>query len=229
MVFGSALTRLADPDAMYVVMAGANDLRDARSANPGAGAADDSARTAAAVTTATNIANAVGLLAQAGARHFLVSNVPDLGKTPEAAALGIVAASTDITLKFNAALAAAMSGLDALFLASLGADLDIRFLDLFGLNEAVYDDAVNNGGAMFGITNVTTPCIVPGPSGVYFFPGSTGIDCGVSLYSDPLHPSAVAHRMIGQLALAVVPEPGSLMLMLLALGALAAVTGQKRA
>ena len=229
-VFAGSLTRLADPNALYVLMAGANDLRDARSANPGAGAADDSARTAAAVTTATNITNVAGLLAQAGARHFLVSNMPDLGKTPEAAALGNVAASSDVTVKFNAALATTMLGLDSLFLTLFGIDLDIRFMDLFGLNEVVYTDAVQNGGAMFGITNVTTPCIAPVAPGAYFFPGSTDINCGVSLYSDPLHPTAVAHRMIGQLALATaVPEPGSLMLLLLAVGILAAATRQKRA
>jgi hypothetical protein len=71
---------------------------------PGATPGDDAARKAAAQTTAQNISNAIGLLAQAGARHFLVSSLPDLGLTPEAATLGNEAASTDVTLQFNAAL-----------------------------------------------------------------------------------------------------------------------------
>jgi phospholipase/lecithinase/hemolysin len=221
--FTTSLTRPADPGALYVVMGGANDLRDARSANPGSTPADDGARTAAAVEVATNVSNVVALLAAAGARHFLVSNVPDLGKTPEAIALGVAAASTDVTLKFDAALDAALLVLDAFFQAALGVDLDIRLLDLLGLNERVYDDAVNNGGAVFGITNVTAPCIGPAAPGLYFFPGATDINCAVSLYSDPLHPSAIAHGIIGAQALAVVPEPGSLALALLAIGLLIGV------
>jgi phospholipase/lecithinase/hemolysin len=221
--FAGTLTRGADPNALYVVVAGANDLRDARSANPGGSAAEDLARTAAAAGTATNVANTVGLLAQAGARHFLVATLPDLGKTPEAVGLGVVAASTDVTLKFNAALAAAMGFLDAQFLAATGQDLDIDTLDLFGLTEAVVNDALNNGGAAFGITNITAPCINPVAPGAYYFPGSTDVNCAVSLFSDPLHPSGIAHRLIGEAAiLAVLPVPGSMMLVLLAGAALAA-------
>jgi hypothetical protein len=61
--FGASLTRAAHPDALYVVMAGANDMRDARSAFPGSTLADDAARQAAAV----NVVDTIGLLAQAGA------------------------------------------------------------------------------------------------------------------------------------------------------------------
>lgn len=213
--FTSSLTRAADPNALYVVVAGANDLRDARTASPDATLADFLARATAADATAKNIANTLGLLAQAGARHFLISSLPDLGKTPEAVALGNVAASTDVTLGFNTALAAYAAGLDALFLANTGIDLDIKTMDFFGLNEAVTDDALNHGGAKYGITNVSSPCINPVSPLRYFFPGSTDINCSVSAYSDPLHPSAVSHRLIGQLALNTVPEPGSIALVIL--------------
>lgn len=220
--FGGGLTRAADPNALYVVMAGANDLRDARSANAGSTPADAAARAAAAATTAVNVTNAVALLAQAGARHFLVSNLPDLGKTPEAALLGVVAASTDVTLNFNAALAAAMAGLDAQFLSLFGVDLDIRALNFFGLAESIYGDATTNGGGIYGITNVTAPCIAPVAPGAYFFPGSTDINCGVSAYSDPLHPSSRVHQFIGQLAVqTAVPEPTAIALVLLGLAGLA--------
>lgn len=216
-VFGGALTRAADPNALYVVVAGANDLRDARSANPAATAADALNRLAAATAAAANVTNTLAALAQAGARHFLISNLPDLGRTPEAVALGVAAASTDVTLDFNAVLAAGTAGLDAQFLALFGADLDIRSMDLFGLGAAVHNDAVNNGGAVFGITNVTAPCIAPGASGQYFFGDASDINCSVSAFSDPLHPSAAFGRLIGQLALdTAVPEPGSLPLVALA-------------
>lgn len=213
-VFLNALTRAADPNALYVLMAGANDMRDFRSSAPAA---------ASPGQTAGNILTAVGLLAQAGAQHFLISNLADLGKTPEAAALGLVAQSTAATLAFNAALAVGTSLLDAQFLTTTGIDLDIRTLDLFGLAEAVYDDAVSDGGAGFGIFNVTTPCIAPVAPGAYFFPGSTDINCAISAYSDDLHPSAAIHSLIGDLALntmgvvTTVPVPGSLVLVVSAL------------
>ena len=196
-------------------MGGANDLRDARTAASGNTAADVAARAAAAAATAQNIVNALGLLAQAGAQHFLISNLPDLGKTPEANFLGNTQASTDVTLHFNAYLALGVAGLDAFFLASTGIDLDIRMMDFFGLNNAVFDDALNNGGALYGITNVTSPCINPVAPGAYFLPGSTDINCSVSAFSDPLHPSAASHALLGQLALSTVPEPGSMALVLL--------------
>lgn len=219
-VFGGSLTRTADPNGLYVVAAGGNDLRDARSAHPGNTAADSAARGLAAQNTAQNIINTLFLLAQAGARHFLLSDLPDLGKTPEAQALGNTLASTDVTLQFNADLMADAAGLDALFLATTGIDLDIRLMDFYGLTETIYNDAVNNGGAQYGITNVSTPCITPVAPvapGAYYFPGSTDNQCNISAYSDPLHPSAAAHRLLGQLALSTVPEPGSLALVLLAL------------
>lgn len=212
--FSVALTRAADPNALYVLMAGANDMRDFRSGAAGA---------ATPLEAAGNILTAVALLAQAGAQHFLISNLPDLGRTPEAVALGLISQSRVASLAFNGGLAAGASLLDAQFFATMGIDLDIRTMDLFGLGEAVYDDAVNHGGADFGIVNVTTPCLGPVAPGVYFFPGSTDINCAVSTYSDDLHPSAVMHSLIGDLALntlgvvTTVPEPGSLALVVSAL------------
>ncbi len=209
--FTGALTRAADPDALYVVLAGANDLRDARS-NPTLNAAG---LAAAAAATAENVKNVLALLAQAGARHFLISSLPDLGKTPEAVLLGKTSESTAVTLAFNTALGFFSAGLDASFLG-FGIDLDIRTMDFYGLNEAVMGDALNNGGAKYGITNVSTACINPVAPGAYFFPGSIDINCGISAYSDPLHPSAAFHRLIGQLALnTAIPEPGSMALVLL--------------
>jgi outer membrane lipase/esterase len=85
----------------------------------------------------------------------------------------------------------------------------MSFLDMAGAAAAIIADATTNGGAVYGITNVTMPC---GP-----FPGSIGDACAVSLFSDALHPSARAHQILGQqalLAVGVIPEPATALLML---------------
>lgn len=221
--FTTSLSRAADPNALYVVVAGGNDLRDARSANPGNTVADGAARAAAAGAAAQGLMNSVGLLAQAGARHFLLAGMPDLGGSPEAVNLGRVSASTDVTLKFNAALAATSAGFESMFFGLTGVDLDIRTMDLFGLGMDIMDDAVNHGGAAYGITNITTPCLTPGVfSGQYFAPDAVATNCGSSAYSDDLHPTAALHAQFGRLALSTVPEAPTVPLVALALAALVA-------
>lgn len=196
----------ADPNALFVVVAGGNDLRDARSAAGNTAAT----RQAAAQAAASNVFNAVGLLASRGAKHVLIANLPDLGATPEAALLGAVAASTDVTQRFNLLLGGFEGALEGAF-----PGLDIDLLDLFGISNSVRNDALTNGGRSFGITNVSSPC-----AGFAF---SNGSACSVSLFSDALHPSAKAHAIIGQAALGLVPEPGSLLLVVAALGSLVVV------
>ena len=200
----------ADANALYVVVAGGNDLRDARSA-PGNTAAT---RQAAAAAAANNVFTAVGALATKGAKHVLISNLPDLGATPEAALLGVTAESTDVTNRFNLIMSTFESILEGAF-----AGLDVDFLDMAGIGAAVRADALQNGGATFGITNALAPC-----AGFAF---SNGASCAVSLFSDALHPSARAHQLLGQAALRLVPEPGTPMLVLLALSALVLVRRQQ--
>lgn len=199
----------ADPDALYVVAGGGNDMRDARSAFTGDTAADQAGRQTAAATAASNLLSVVMGLASAGARHILVANLPDLGATPEAVFLGLTAASSDASARYNALVA----GIEAVA-EGLVAGLDVLSFDLAGVAAAIRDDALNHGGATFGITNVIAPCGA--------FPGSLGASCAVSAFSDALHPTAAAHAIIGAAALraAGVPEPATLWLAALAIGGL---------
>lgn len=189
-----------DPAALYVVVGGGNDMRDARSAFPTMDAAGAASRLAAAQAAAGNLRTALQLLAADGARNVLVANLPDLGTTPEAVGLNLVAPSSDATTQFNAQFGGILS-----FGTGLG--LNMSFFDLAGLSAAIRDDALNNAGAIYGIMNVTTPCGT--------FEGSIGIPCNISAFSDALHPSGAAHRLIGNAAVAVVPEPASALLMAL--------------
>ena len=93
---------VADPSALYVVIAGGNDMRAASAMFSGNTAADIAGRQAAAITAITNLTTSVAVLASLGAKNFLVSTLPNLGYTPEASLLGLVAASIDTTAQFNA-------------------------------------------------------------------------------------------------------------------------------
>ena len=201
-IWAPATGGIADPNALYVVVGGGNDMRDARSAPGG----DHASRVAAALAAVTNLQNAVGFLATAGAKNILIANLPDLGVTPEAILLGLQAQSTDATNAFNA-LVGGLLGLESFF-----AGLDIDLLDIAGTAAQVRA----NPGA-FGVTNVGLPC-----AGFAF---SAGDACATSLFSDALHPSAFAHQLIGYAALDAlgVPEPDSLALVALALAGIVVV------
>ena len=200
-----------DPGALYVVVGGGNDMRDARSAFPTMDAAGAAGRAAAAQAAADNLATTLQLLAADGAQHVLIGNLPDLGTTPEAVALGVVPASSDASFQFNTRLTEVVS-----YGQSLG--LTMYFLDLAGVSSAIRADALGNGGAVYGITNVFTPC--------GSFTGSVGVPCSVSAFSDALHPSARAHQILGEVAVSVGPEPATWLLM--ALGTAGLLAGRRR-
>lgn len=200
-----------DPNALYVLVAGGNDMRDARSAFPTMDAAGAAGRLAAATTAANNLRTAITQLAAKGARNILVSSLPDLGNTPEAVGLNLVAPSTDASLQFNLQI-------NGLLGWGTSQGLHMSFLDMAGVANAIRNDALNNGGATYGILNVQTPCGA--------FQGSIGISCSVSAFSDALHPSARAHQLIGMAALAAVPEPATWLLM--AAGAMTLLAARRR-
>ena len=205
---------VGDPNALYVVVGGGNNMRDARTAFQTASALDQAGREAAAEVAVNDLISSLGYLAFHGAKHVLVSNLPNLGLTPEAGLLGLQYASTDVSNRFDALM-------PALLAAGTGFGLDMSFLDMEAVSAAVIDDATNNGGGLYGITNVTQAC-----AGFTF--GNPQNACASSLFSDVLHPSAVAHKVLGEAAYAaVVPEPETYAL--LALGLVAVVLQARRA
>jgi outer membrane lipase/esterase len=198
----------ADPNGLYILVAGGNDLRDARSAFTTNSAADIAGRQAAAQASINNLIFAINTLAARGVHNLLLANMPDLGNTPEAAFLGLTAASSDVSTRFNALVGGMAS------YASLTLGMNVDLLDLAGITAAVRTDALTNRGLNYGITNVSLPC-----AGFTF---SAGASCSVSAFSDALHPSAAMGRLVGQAALSLVPEPATWMLLGLGLVAMAA-------
>jgi outer membrane lipase/esterase len=125
----------ADPNAVYVVWAGANDFFAAPSAATISGAI-------------TNLLIAVGTLDVLGARHIVVANMPDLGITPDGLASGFSAELTALSAAFNAALAKALDV----------SGVDVAQVDIFKLLHKIVAEPSD-----FGFTDVTTPCLTLEP------------------------------------------------------------------
>ena len=215
--FGLWAKPAADPNALYVVVAGGNNMRDARSAFPTLDGAGAAGRQAAAELAIAELRTAIGGLVSLGARHVLISNLPDLGRTPEASFLGLAAVSSDATNRFNALV----PGLESFFDA-LGVDVDV--MDMAGAANNAYVDATTNGGATYGLINALAPC-----NGFLGSPNIAATACNLSLFSDGLHPSSAGHKLIADAAFAaVIPEPETYALMLMGLAALALQARRQR-
>ena len=154
----------ADPNALYVVMIGGNDVRNAALQGTGAGAITDGVD-----TEVTEIST----LADEGAKHFLVVNVPNVGIIPEFAQEnpGLAAEATTFSQLYDTDLAAQLQTLE------LTPGTNLTDFDLFGFNANILADA-----AAHGFTNTSDPC--------YAFTGlptstasNTGCDTGTSIAS----------------------------------------------
>lgn len=119
----------ADPSALYVVWAGANDFFLPFT--------DPALVIGQAVT---NLATTVGTLQAVGAQHILVINLPDLGLTPYARSIGQQAQLTFLSSAFNGALQGALAG----------PGLRATMVDIFSTFQTVAASP-----ATFGLTNVT--------------------------------------------------------------------------
>lgn len=124
----------ADPAALYVVWAGANDFLTFD--NP--------------VDGAQRVAGYVGALANMGARRILVPNLPDLSLTPFVQSVGLQSQAQGFSMAFNNALALQIAGLDMLF-----PTVDFIAFDTFAfLNEVVAHPA------SYGFADVDNACLL---------------------------------------------------------------------
>jgi outer membrane lipase/esterase len=151
MTYLSAHDGRTDPETLYIVYGGANDLL---------AAGCQSKRDAAARGAAAAIAASVDDLAAAGARHILVPNLPDIGYAPMVRALGPTCASEARrrTRVFNAALDKRLTRVER------KRSITLERLDVFSLADQVMRDPQAAG---FG--NVTQPCINGSCEGALFW------------------------------------------------------------
>lgn len=198
----------ADPDALYTVWGGANDLFAITNAG-----ADPATTIAGAIAAQVNI---VATLEDAGARYILVPAIPDLGVTPAFRAQGALAMAqgTALAETYNTTLFSTLSA----------QGLRVIPLDTFTLIQEVVADP-----ATYGFTNVTGTACQPQIT-------ANSLTCNPTSYVSPnapfdyafadgVHPTTSAHRLLFEYAVSVLEAPRFIQ----QLPHNAAITGRSRA
>lgn len=171
---------VADPDALYLVFIGSNDVRDAivEFGNDPTGSMSEAILQQALMSIGANLQALVG----AGARHFLVANAPNLALVPAVSAQGPLAqyVAQLLSSNFNANLDLLLNDL------ALYPSVAIHRLDIFNLIQSVVSSPAD-----FGITDVATPCITPDVKNGAFCNNPQDY-----LFWDGIHPTHAIHNVI---------------------------------
>jgi outer membrane lipase/esterase len=193
----------ADPNALYTVWAGANDIFQNLGALQ-AGAIDAAALQANVLAAAAAEVQQIARLQAAGARYIVVFSLPDIGATPQFGASATTAGQvTALSAGYNTTL---FSGL-----ASAG--VRVIPVDAFSLISEVRANP-----AAFGFTNVTGVACGPFP-GVTTTPNSqfclptnyvNTTAAETYLFADGVHPTTGAHRIVAQFVQAMIEGPAVL-------------------
>ena len=163
----------ASDRSLYVVFAGGNDVRDAL-VNPDIG---EMILGCALLSLSDNIQTLIA----AGARTFLVPNVPNLGLVPAVALQGPEAqqAATEVTFFFNMQLDSILTDIESAY----GGAVTFYRLDTF---ELLTQTSVEHPEL-----NVTDPCID-------VFNGTVCKDPKKYLFWDGVHPTRTGHKLIAE-------------------------------
>lgn len=169
----------ASSNTPHFIWSGANDIFFA------AGAGLPALQTQAYVQqTAAEAVTEIGRLAQAGATHLVVINLPNIGATPFGTAQGPAGAAglTSLSTTYNTAL----------FRGLAGAGTNVLALDAFALLSEVQADP-----ARFGFANASLPACGATPSLVCTSADlvTPGADESF-VFADGVHPTSGGHRLI---------------------------------
>ena len=166
----------ADPNALYVIEGGGNDIVDAG----GVGSPQQ-----LGFEIALGISTAELLLRRDGAKNFLIPNLFDISILP--------VAKPNASFARQATLAANKSLDDLLFLEQFLQGIHIRRIDVYSVFQSVVADATH-----FGFTNITTPCF----NGV----NPPCADPDHQLFWDGFHPTVFGHSFFAVLTEAALSQ-----------------------
>lgn len=179
---------------LVAIEIGGNDVRDALADPANAGSIIHDAL--------TSLGDVILTLHATGANHFLVLNVPDIGKTPAVRMLDlqlqglgyppgfVIAMAGGMVDAYNGGLAAMLDTLNGL------PGMDIRLLDI----HATLNDVIANPGAN-GFANATDACVTPGVAPFVCTKPDTYV------FWDGTHPTKALHAIVAQRAISVVTAP----------------------
>jgi outer membrane lipase/esterase len=198
----------ADPNTLYAVWGGANDVFY-NVALAQLGMLTPAQVQANLQTAAATELGMIQSLGKAGARYVMVFNLPNIGLTPSALASGPQGA-------------AQLTGLSILYNNTLNNGLANAGLNIIPVNAyAILNEIVADPGR-YGFTNVTQPactggdgssfeCLPAGTPGatVTYQPGTEN----TYLFADGVHPTTAAHAMLAQYAESIITAPGEMSLL----------------
>lgn len=196
-----ATNQTADPNALYILWAGANDYLPTDSTWFTPLKTPDQ--------TIKNISFALDSLLNAGAKQIAVANLPSLGELPKTLGTPDETDLNNLAQAHNLALQQTINSLSQSYNAKI---VSLDFASLFA-------DAINNPGN-YNLTNVTQGCLLVQCQNPNQF-----------LFWDDIHPTTKGHQLLAHKAYYTlstsVPEPGE-ELGLLLLGVLGAASIYKR-
>ncbi len=203
---------VADPNALYFVLSGGNDVRQAALNNLGV---------AGITAGVSNELGAIQFLINAGARNLLIVNVPNVGVIPEFTQdnISVAAAATSLSQAYDTALANGLMGL------TMPSGTKLNLFDLYAFNSNI----IANAGS-YGIMNTSDRCFTNTPLSPAATAGCgvNGANIGQYFYWDAIHPTGKVQALAGNaLAAALgVPEPSTTLL--LGVGVMALVYRTRR-